>query len=524
MNHIELFAGCGGMSLGLKQSGFKLLLANELSPMAAETFAYNLLAQNLENQITQAKKNSVLWISTNHKELSKRLRENPFEYPDISEGGYSDIPLNGEEIKGKLLVGNITHLNKLLLKNTNILSSISEGFSGEGVTLVSGGPPCQSFSLAGLRRRDCEKNTLPWEFANFVEMVQSKFVILENVTGILRAFKQEGQSFHAWYEVAKVFAEKGYIPLCLHINARMLGIPQNRPRFIMLAVRADIYDSLALENEMELHLFSSGKKLHDDIKEGKEVNICDFTYFDSHRDRDIPFFKHSFLSILVTGNEVSAECAIRDLESNTSAPKSKYVENINKNLGRLLPKQSTVMNHEFRKNGPNVCRRFRIYQVIQESTKETASELLNILKHKTADLSEDAWREVSVFDFLMEDGTHKKFLSKQSLIEFLHNHPTKKRTQKALVRHLPAPAAVSIPDDACHYAENQLRTLTVREMARIQSFPDNFVFRSKVTTGGIMRRFEVPQYTQVGNAVPPLLGAALGEIIKTLHKRTISCV
>jgi DNA (cytosine-5)-methyltransferase 1 len=83
-----------------------------------------------------------------------------------------------------------------------------------------------------------------------------------------------------------------------------------------------------------------------------------------------------------------------------------------------------------------------------------------------------------------------------------------------LIPHQPAPAALSIPDDACHYSD--LRTLTVREMARIQSFPDNFKFLSKVTTGGQMRKFEVPQYTQVGNAVPPLLGYALGQSIKYL--------
>lgn len=53
-------------------------------------------------------------------------------------------------------------------------------------------------------------------------------------------------------------------------------------------------------------------------------------------------------------------------------------------------------------------------------------------------------------------------------------------------------------------------------MARVQSFPDNFVFRSKVTTGGKMRKFEVPQYTQVGNAVPPLLALALGKSIAEL--------
>ena len=92
----------------------------------------------------------------------------------------------------------------------------------------------------------------------------------------------------------------------------------------------------------------------------------------------------------------------------------------------------------------------------------------------------------------------------------------KKQTQRALVADRPAPAALSIPDDACHYQEGLLRTLSVREMARFQSFPDWFEFRSKVTTGGKMRRFQVPQYTQVGNAVPPLLGVALGEVVSKI--------
>jgi DNA (cytosine-5)-methyltransferase 1 len=58
--------------------------------------------------------------------------------------------------------------------------------------------------------------------------------------------------------------------------------------------------------------------------------------------------------------------------------------------------------------------------------------------------------------------------------------------------------------------------MTVRELARLQSFPDSFEFRSKETTGGLRRRFEVPQYTQVGNAVPPLLVKALGDHIMQL--------
>jgi DNA (cytosine-5)-methyltransferase 1 len=108
------------------------------------------------------------------------------------------------------------------------------------------------------------------------------------------------------------------------------------------------------------------------------------------------------------------------------------------------------------------------------------------------------------------------FATKGEFIDYLRAHPTKKQTQKALVANAQAPAALSIPDDACHYDEHELRVLTVREMARIQSFPDGFVFRSKITTGGKMRKFEVPQYTQVGNAVPPLLGLKLGQSIAKL--------
>lgn len=107
--------------------------------------------------------------------------------------------------------------------------------------------------------------------------------------------------------------------------------------------------------------------------------------------------------------------------------------------------------------------------------------------------------------------------TKDEFVAYLMLHLTKKQTQRALIATDPAPAALSIPDDACHY--NELRTLTAREMARIQSFPDNYFFRSKMTTGGQNRRFEVPIYTQIGNAVPVLLGRALGVCVKNLLLR-----
>ncbi len=78
----------------------------------------------------------------------------------------------------------------------------------------------------------------------------------------------------------------------------------------------------------------------------------------------------------------------------------------------------------------------------------------------------------------------------------------------------PSPTITSMPDDLLHYREP--RTLTVRENARLQSFPDWFSFKGKYTTGGHLRRKEVPRFTQVANAVPPLVARAIGEMLVEL--------
>lgn len=74
-----------------------------------------------------------------------------------------------------------------------------------------------------------------------------------------------------------------------------------------------------------------------------------------------------------------------------------------------------------------------------------------------------------------------------------------------------SPTVVTMPDDFIHYSAH--RCMTVREMARLQSFDDNFVFQGKRTTGGEMRKVDIPQYTLVGNAVPPLMARAIGNAI-----------
>ena len=105
--------------------------------------------------------------------------------------------------------------------------------------------------------------------------------------------------------------------------------------------------------------------------------------------------------------------------------------------------------------------------------------------------------------------------------------PPKMRTKKFNQKPLPARwekhptmTVTSLPDDYVHY--KRPRTFSVREWARLQTFPDKHIFCGKRTTGGVRRAGnpsegiwdrEVPKYTQIGNAVPPLLGKAIGSRI-----------
>lgn len=525
MNHIELFAGCGGLSLGLESAGFELLLANELSPMASETFAYNILDADLENTKNIEK---VLWISSSHKreDMKLRLRENPQIAIGLTSHHISDLrepTLSKENLRRSLLVGSIVDLNVLLGEiKSPLLKFIKTGLGQGTVDLISGGPPCQSFSLAGLRDHSNQRNELPWEFAKFVEHIKPKVALLENVSGILRAFKIDDKPYYAWFEVAKAFAKVGYIPLCLHVNAKYVGAAQNRPRFILIGLREDIYLKVN-DNSNDQDFTQSiapAKSLFDRVQRGEDPEYGCLPYFDIEKNPS--FFKSEIFESLTTHkNEslVTVKHAIDDLR-NPTIKISSYVNRLNKIFvnpnNHILDK---TFNHDNRSNNSKVRARFRIYQIMTKLEKKESAEISRYLKSEGATgISSMTLQKLKQNWILNLDGeiiSNPKELQVLGLLSSLY---TKKQTQRALQANLPAPAALSIPDDACHYHESieTQRTLTVREMARIQSFPDWYRIRSKVTTGGQMRKFEVPQYTQIGNAVPPLLGLALGKVCEKL--------
>ena len=186
----------------------------------------------------------------------------------------------------------------------------------------------------------------------------------------------------------------------------------------------------------------------------------------------------------------------------------------------LLIKRSQT--YALRSNSPKTKMRFKLYQNLSGASPEIQKNVREFLRGpENVSLAKSSADFLLDHTYLLTDGKSLvEFADREALTDYVSQLGTKKQTQRALLKTKPAPAALSIPDDACHYDPKQQRTLSVREMARFQSFPDTFEFRSKVTTGGKMRKFEVPQYTQVGNAVPPLLGRALGKVVANILSTT----
>ena len=524
LTHIELFAGCGGMSLGLEAAGFNLLFANELSPMAGETFAYNILGEDLEfmSEINE-KANKTIWIKSNFNRdnLKGRLRENPF---DTSKGEYSDLN-SGIDLSDKLLIGNIDDLLDFFDKNREIVNSLERA----DVDLISGGPPCQSFSLAGKREKNNEKNQLPLSFSKLAGIIKPKTILLENVKGITSPFIEGGNKYYAWLEVSKAFVLEGFVPVCMMLNSKYFGVPQNRPRFILIGYRKDIFEKI-LKKEKKNKILELSNNFYNLVYDNKnnveKITVKDFKYYDIETNPEL--FDGNILPKITNFNNKfkTTDEAIGDIKSAEFNYKLNETEGVYaKTLNEIFKNKSflnieSIQNHEPRNHSFIVKSRFRFYQVIeqfQNGLKRGAKDLL-IGKNISKDLISKLKNEFSQHELLFfENGKEISKIPKNiDMVEnLIKSIPSRKHSQRALNKFEPAPSQLTIPDDLCHYDTEHPRTLTVREMARFQSFPDWFVFKSKVTTGGKMRKFEVPQYTQVGNAVPPLLAKVLGETIKS---------
>lgn len=197
LKFIDLFAGCGGLSLGLMNAGLEGIFAIEKTEDAFKTLIHNLDHKKIKNGYKWP-----IWLPK--KNMTTR---------DLLDNYQSQL----QELKDK-------------------------------VDLIAGGPPCQGFSFAGLRDPNDPRNRLTEEYIEIVSIINPKFLLLENVKGFQAAFKKNGASTQAYseYVVERLSnLNKGYKVFSKVLPASLFGVPQPRPRFIMIAVRNDIAQKIS---------------------------------------------------------------------------------------------------------------------------------------------------------------------------------------------------------------------------------------------------------------------------------------
>jgi DNA (cytosine-5)-methyltransferase 1 len=147
----------------------------------------------------------------------------------------------------------------------------------------------------------------------------------------------------------------------------------------------------------------------------------------------------------------------------------------------------------------------RNFEELENTLTHVVAPLHN---HKTSKQNDDV---VKRLDVILNAGDYDAAKKKLKAVGL----DSEKRNYNVLKPDSQSSTIMTIADDYIHYSNP--RALTVREMARLQSFDDSFVFQGKRSTGGNKRKFEVPQFTLVGNAVPPLMARAVAlEILKNI--------
>ncbi|MDG5499176.1 DNA cytosine methyltransferase [Marinobacter sp. BGYM27] len=406
-----------------------------------------------------------------------------------------------------------------------IFSEIERAIEGHsGPKLVIGGPPCQAYSLVGRARNKGikgytaekdDRHFLYQEYLKVLDLVQPDVFVMENVKGLLTA-KVNGESIFAKirkdlqcparalnsdrdeieYELIPLaypledlgglghFRDKDFV-----IRAEDFGIPQARHRVILLGVRkkvrkSNIQGELLARWRSEAHL-TPGQVLADLPRLRSGLTRCKANDFMSWRNNLYNGFSKVYSAL--SFSEVAQDNAQRAYESTSEDPGQG---------GRFIPMSGNratgmpvwlknwfkdeammgVVNHQARNHMPEDLHRY-LFASCYASVNKGASP-------RSADYPEEL------------APAHKNWKSGNFVDRF--KVQAENRVASTVTSHISKDGHYFI-----HYDPSQCRSLTVREAARIQTFPDNYFFEGNRTQ----------QYVQVGNAVPPLLASYIAEVV-----------
>jgi DNA (cytosine-5)-methyltransferase 1 len=432
---VDLFAGCGGLSLGLERAGFTPVFVNELDTNARASYLAN---RHHSLGGLAFIENSNLQSSDAHDLTGPRLEKLVSDLTSISEVDF--------------------HFDKVAAPKSG---------SGSSLDIIAGGPPCQGFSGIGIRRsyavdkKELPSNRLYVRMADIIRRMRPRIFLFENVRGLLNSrWTREGGDF-IFPEVLKEFRSiSGYEVRWSLVYAKDYGVPQNRPRVLLVGIRKDVLEA------------------------------CDFL----HPEKD---------------SEDAVACGFLP-----EGQKNTYPDLIDL-LGDLVDDQVTGILH----SGNFANGRFETKAYPKAATTTIQKWLRAAPPHNPKAATHLTEQEYSKHNL---DVVAKFSHMLANNGDILEAYKTKKFSQRLLKPRWEASGpnitVTSLPDDYVHFA--QPRILTVREWARLQLFPDWYRFVGKRTTGGLRRAGnplegnfdrEVPKYTQIGNAVPVGLAQKVGE-------------
>lgn len=330
----------------------------------------------------------------------------------------------------------------------DILEKINKAVEGRKVDIIIGGPPCQAYSTAG-RVRDSKgmavdpRNYLFESYVKILEYYKPKFFVFENVTGLLSAKVDGSPIFPRIIEALGKDYKVIDNPTTLVHNTANYGVPQLRKRVIIMGVRKDL-------NCIEVSdLYKCVTKTHW-IPETPEEERIGLQHFVDVRQAigDLPKVE--------PGQDVSTDSFFYPCDNS-------FLKRIGKKGFHPL------MDHIARKN--NALDRERFMVMIRNHW--TFGQLR---------------REMPQYEH-----EHARVFDNSYVVQWWD------LPSKTILAHIHKDGFQFIHPD-----EEQARTFTVREAARIQSFPDDFEFAGS--------RGE--KYKQIGNAVPPLFAEALAKAVK----------
>ena len=428
----DLFAGCGGLSLGMEQAGFTPIFVNELNDDARASYLRNRTFDLAGKPFNER---SELHSSDVH-EMNKPYMEN---------------------------------LKSVLIKD-GLLTEEKEGTS---LDVICGGPPCQGYSGIGHRRsyavdkKDIPSNQLYDKMAEVIEFFRPKIFLFENVKGLLSSrWTSESEKGGIWKAVHARMNIEGYRIHWQLVSAKDYGVPQNRPRVLLVGVREDIL----LESEEFRSVLEAQESAYDLPKAVEYGFLPQPTNDYPHPEELLSDLIDPDIKDVLLRGDFPADFSTQTYLNPPLTEVQKFLRT--KPDGKLMRKGSRVTDHEYSKHKPAVVAKF------------------------TAMLENNG--------VIPEEYRTKKFAQRLLKPQWPEGGPNI--------------TATSLPDDYFHFS--QPRSLTVREWARLQMFPDWYDFAGKRTTGGTRRAGnpqkgiydrEVPKYTQIGNAVPVRLGCHIGQ-------------